>query len=118
MKNNLETINNIQDNYLNKHLGKKLLKEFSRSQKQIILDTKNLNKTLNVLNQNYRFSIDMNKLKRFNKFSTVAIIGMGGSILGAKAIYNFLEHKIKKKFYFFNNLDIKKNLFFKKKKFK
>ena len=30
---------------------------------------------------------------------------MGGSILGAEAIYNFLQPKIKKKFYFFNNLD-------------
>ena len=29
---------------------------------------------------------------------------MGGSILGAEAIYNFLQPKIKK-FYFFNNLD-------------
>lgn len=115
MKNNLETINNIQGNYLSKHIGKKLIKEYSRSQKQIILDTKNLNKTLNVLNQNYRFSIDINKLKKFNKFSTIAIIGMGGSILGAQAIYNFLEHKIKKKFYFFDDLDIKKNLFFQKK---
>ena len=29
---------------------------------------------------------------------------MGGSILGAEAIYNFLKFKIKKKFIFFNNL--------------
>ena len=31
---------------------------------------------------------------------------MGGSILGTEAIYNFLRHKIKKKFYFFNNLNV------------
>ena len=30
---------------------------------------------------------------------------MGGSSLGTKAIYNFLKHKIKKKFKFINNLD-------------
>ena len=30
---------------------------------------------------------------------------MGGSILGTEAIYNFLKFKIKKKVYFFNNLD-------------
>ena len=30
---------------------------------------------------------------------------MGGSALGAKSIYKFLEHKIKKKFLFLNNLD-------------
>ena len=29
---------------------------------------------------------------------------MGGSILGAEAIYDFLKHKIKKKFFFFDNL--------------
>ena len=29
---------------------------------------------------------------------------MGGSILGTQAIYDFLKHKIKKKFYFINNL--------------
>ena len=29
---------------------------------------------------------------------------MGGSILGAQAIYDFLNHKIKKKFSFYNNL--------------
>jgi len=29
---------------------------------------------------------------------------MGGSILGSEAIYQFLRHKIKKKFIFINNL--------------
>ena len=32
---------------------------------------------------------------------------MGGSILGMKAIYNFLEKKIRNKIYFVDNLDIK-----------
>ena len=30
---------------------------------------------------------------------------MGGSILGAEAIYNFLQTKVKKKVYFLNDLD-------------
>ena len=30
---------------------------------------------------------------------------MGGSILGAEAIYNFFRFKIKKKIYFFDDLD-------------
>ena len=34
---------------------------------------------------------------------------MGGSILGAEAIYQFLSHKIKKKFIFINNLNSKIN---------
>ena len=32
---------------------------------------------------------------------------MGGSILGAKAIYSFLKKKIKKKFFFQDNLSEK-----------
>ena len=55
------------------------------------------------------------KFKKFKKFKTILIIGMGGSILGAKAIYDFLKHKTKKNFIFIDNLDenylksIKKN---------
>ena len=45
------------------------------------------------------------KFKKFKKFKTVIIIGMGGSILGAKAIYSFLKYKIKKNFIFIDNLD-------------
>ena len=41
---------------------------------------------------------------------------MGGSILGAEAINNFLEEKIKKKIYFFNNLNTKKISTIKKEK--
>ena len=41
---------------------------------------------------------------------------MGGSSLGAEAIYNFMKYKIKKKFYFFNNLDTKNHSIKNKKK--
>ena len=37
-------------------------------------------------NQNY-----FNKFKNFKKFKTIIIVGMGGSILGSKAIYSFLK---------------------------
>ena len=40
---------------------------------------------------------------------------MGGSILGAESIYNFLQKKIKKKLYFFDDLDPNKISLFKKK---
>ena len=55
------------------------------------------------------------KFKKFKKFKNILVIGMGGSILGAKAIYDFLKHKTKKNFIFIDNLDenylksIKKN---------
>ena len=53
----------------------------------------------------YKYNFDFKKIKKFKKFKTVIVIGMGGSILGAKAIYSFLNHKIKKKFIFIDNLD-------------
>ena len=66
----------------------------------------------NIKNENNSLLKEFTKVKNFNlkfqsykKFKTVIIIGMGGSILGAKAIYSFLRHKIKKKFIFIDNLD-------------
>ena len=54
---------------------------------------------------NAKYSRDLKNFKKINKFSTIVVIGMGGSILGVKAIYSFLKHKIKKKFIFVDNLD-------------
>ena len=55
------------------------------------------------------------EINNFKKFKTIALIGMGGSILGAEAIYNFLQEKIKKRIYFFDDLDEVKITNFKKK---
>ena len=41
---------------------------------------------------------------------------MGGSILGAEAIYNFLYHKIDKKVIFLDNINLKEVEHLKKKK--
>ena len=40
---------------------------------------------------------------------------MGGSILGAESLYEFFNYKIKKKFYFLDNLDENKIIKVKKK---
>jgi len=56
-----------------------------------------------ISNSNYNFIF--RDIRSFKKFKTVIIIGMGGSILGTKAIHSFLKHKIKKKFIFIDNLD-------------
>ena len=45
---------------------------------------------------NSKYSFNFQSIKKFNNFRTVVVIGMGGSILGTKAIYSFLKHKIKK----------------------
>ena len=44
-------------------------------------------------------------LKKYKTKLNYRIIGMGGSSLGAKAIYDFLKHKIKKNFKFIDNLN-------------
>ena len=70
---------------------------------KIINDIISQNSTLlKYLINNSKFEF---KFKKFKKFKTILIIGMGGSILGAKAIYDFLKHKTKKNFIFIDNLD-------------
>ena len=59
---------------------------------------------LKSLTNNYSYSYKKKDLKNLKKNTEFNLVGMGGSILGAQAIYDFLEHKIKKKFFFFSNL--------------
>jgi len=79
---------------------KKYLKEISNN---------NWPKFLDSFKKNYHYDYKRNFLKKYNKYNNVNVIGMGGSSLGSKAIYNFLNYKIKKKFNFFENLNLKKN---------
>ena len=53
-------------------------------------------------------------IKKFSKYQNIIIIGMGGSILGAKSIYSFFKIKIKKQVFFFDNLDTDLHLQFNK----
>tara|TARA_B100000787_G_scaffold141443_1_gene110558 strand:- start:256 stop:1398 length:1143 start_codon:yes stop_codon:yes gene_type:complete len=57
------------------------------------------------LKPKYKYSYSKKTLLKYKKFSNIRIIGMGGSILGAEAIYDFLKKKIKKKLTFVNNLN-------------
>ena len=61
-------------------------------------------KLLLTLSDQYKYSFNLKKISKLKKFQICRIIGMGGSALGAEAIYNFLKFKIKKNFFFFNNL--------------
>ena len=108
--------NSIHEKYLNNITIKGLSKKFKQSFKKINLDIEDKNKTLNVLSKNFKFNLKVRDLKSFKKYKSVVIIGMGGSILGAEAIYEFLGEKVKKTFYFFDDINLKKNHFFKKKK--
>ena len=60
---------------------------------------------LESLKHSYRYSYSKKKIKKFKKNINFTLIGMGGSTLGAEAIYQFLKFKIKKNFVFINNLN-------------
>jgi glucose-6-phosphate isomerase len=104
INNNLSKINIFKKKGSKRVLYKKYAKILSIIKKEI----KDRKKTLNVLDNKFKFNFKTSDLKKFKKFKKIAIIGMGGSILGAEAIHNFLQHKIKKKVYFFNDLNEKK----------
>ena len=68
------------------------------------------------LKKEYKNNFNKKTISKFKNFINYRVIGMGGSSLGTQAIYDFLTHKIKKKFEFLDNLKshTKKN---KKKKY-
>ena len=73
------------------------------------------NTVIKSLGSTYKNSYTKATILRFKKYSHIRVIGMGGSILGTESIYNFLKKKIKKNFYFNNNLQPKIILHNKKK---
>ncbi len=75
------------------------------------------NQIINSFDKSYKNSYNRIKISKYKKFSDILLIGMGGSILGAKAIYNFFKDRIKKKFYFIDDLDEDKLKFFLKKNY-
>ena len=82
----------------------KILKDLINSENQI----------LKSLSKSYKNSYSKKFIYKFKKFSIINLFGMGGSSLGAQSIYSFLKNRIKKKFFFINNL--RSNNFFKSNK--
>jgi len=73
------------------------------------------NEIIHSLKKKFKLNYNFKKLKKFQQNFDLRIIGVGGSILDAKEIFSFLNHKIKKKIIFIDNLEtsnqkiIKKN---------
>ena len=103
--------NNFSNIYLNKYKKKIYSKKFNKIIVEIKSDLDNSSKTLNTLKD---FKFNLKTLDKFKKFKTIVLIGMGGSILGSQAIQSLMKNKIKKKVFFFNDLNSKKILDFKK----
>ena len=59
------------------------------------------------LRKTYKDSYNYKNFKLLNKKFDYRILGMGGSTLGAQAIYDFLRQKINKRFFFVDNLQSK-----------
>ena len=88
-------------NFQKKKDNKSLIKYF----KKLIVSK---NEIIKSLTSNYNYSYTKQKLAKFQKYKDIRIFGMGGSSLGANAIYDFLKYKIKKNFYFLSNLQKRK----------
>ena len=92
-------IENIKIKNFNKN---KSQKKFKILLDKIIYENNHIIKSLR---NTYKDAWDFKKIKKYKKFSHVALIGMGGSIMGSRSIYSFLKDKIKKKFYFIDNFE-------------
>ena len=112
---NLNLKNFIEKKHLNFQNNKNLKKIFSKNIEKII---ENINTKKNVFfsfSNEFPYNFKTKNLKKFNKFKNIAIIGMGGSILGSEAICCFLKKKVKKKLVFIDNIDGEKIKMFDKK---
>ena len=77
------------------------------SKKNLLNLIKSNNYIINSLKPSYKYSYPKNLILKYKKFKVINLIGMGGSILGTKAIFNFLRKKIKKDLIFTDNLNCK-----------
>ncbi len=83
------------------------LKKTSFKKKEVLKNFKNLikskNPILSSLDKRYKDNYNKKFISKFKNSKQFTLIGMGGSILGARAIYNFLNLKLKN-FIFIDNL--------------
>ena len=63
-------------------------------------------RVIDTFSNKYRYSYNQKKISKYKKYKTISIFGLGGSSLCVKAIYDFLRFKIRKKVYFYDNLNV------------
>ena len=105
----------LTDNIDFKNFKNKVKTKNYNSQKNLNLLLKKKNHILSSLGDNYKNSYKKKFLDKYKKSLNFRIIGMGGSTLGTQAIYDFLNKKIDKKFYFSDNLQLNKKTYQNKK---
>ena len=97
---------NINLKYFNQKLNKGDIKKLSNYLSKIY--SLEWPKFFKSFKSNYKYSYSKTIINRYQKYKDIHVIGMGGSSLGAKAIYSFFKKKIKKKFRFSENLNLEK----------
>tara|TARA_B100000767_G_C19759153_1_gene534332 strand:+ start:1192 stop:2409 length:1218 start_codon:yes stop_codon:yes gene_type:complete len=97
--------NNIPNKFLDQKKTRNNISTINNSLKKILKEINKKKDIFHSFSKSFKLNLNTSELKKFRKFKQIIIIGMGGSILGTKAIYSFLHHKIKKKIIFFDNLD-------------
>ena len=85
---------------------KKNNKKVKRLFSEILQKKKTDYKVIDTFSNNYQYSYNKKKISKFKKYKTISIFGLGGSSLCIKSIYDFLRFKIRKKVYFYDNLDV------------
>jgi glucose-6-phosphate isomerase len=82
----------------------KVRKNTKKIKNDLKLLIKENNSIIKSLSPYYKNNYSKKLISKLKKNKDIRVIGMGGSILGTEAIYDFLKDKIKKNFYFVNNL--------------
>ena len=98
--------------YFEGFIKKKKSKKIQKSLNELIHSS---DQVIRSLTNNYEYSYKKKFVKKLKRFKYIRVFGMGGSSLGANAIYDFLRDKVRNNFFFISNLKSKK--FFPKKKY-
>jgi glucose-6-phosphate isomerase len=80
------------------------IKSNIKLRKNLLKIIKDRSQIIHSLEKKYKDKYNINKIKNLVKKNDIRIIGMGGSTLGAQAIYDFLINRVKRKFVFIDNL--------------
>ena len=91
-----KNFNQKKSNSKIKKILNELLYNYSKKNDQLLLS----------LSKKYKYKFKFQNIKKYKKFKHYRIFGMGGSSLGAEAIYSFLSRKIRKSFSFVNNINL------------
>ena len=98
----------ITKNIIFKNFNLKLNNDKIKKDIKLVLKEKSI--IIKSLSPKYKNYYNKKTIQKLKNYLNVRIIGMGGSALGAKSIYEFLKHKIKKKFSFIDNLNTNKEI--------